>query len=71
MAVREAHPQALAPRSASVAARHVCGGPRLVDKDQVLGSEIELASEPGPALLQDVGPLLLDRVPGLFFRVMA
>jgi hypothetical protein len=29
-----------------------------------------LAVEPGPALVQDVGAVLLDRVPGLFLRVM-
>lgn len=46
-----------------------CGGRGLVDEHEALGIEIELAVEPGLALLQDVGPLLLGRVRGLFLRV--
>lgn len=40
-------------------------------EDQALESQIELAIEPGPPLLQDVGPVLPHRVAGLFLRVMA
>ncbi|MGB3795398.1 MAG: hypothetical protein WA957_03745 [Alteraurantiacibacter sp.] len=34
--------------------------------DQAFGSKIELTIESGPALFQDVGPVLLDRAPGLY-----
>ncbi len=68
---RNADPQALTARSAAVTARHVGGGPGLVDEDQALGVEIELPFEPGLALLRDVGAALLGRVRGLFLRVMA
>jgi hypothetical protein len=70
MAVRETHPQPLAFRAAAVTARHVRGGPGFVDKDEAFGFEIDLAIEPMPALPQDVGTVLLDRVPGLFLRVI-
>ncbi len=53
-----------------MAAGHVGGSPRLVDEDQALRIEIELVIEPALALPQDVGPVLLDRVPGLFLRVI-
>ena len=36
----------------------------------MVGVEVELALEPGPTLVQDVGPLLLGGVRGLFLRVM-
>jgi len=49
-----------------MAAGHVGGGPRLVDEDEALGLQIELAIEPAPPLAQDVGTVLLDRVPGLY-----
>lgn len=39
---------------------------RLLDKDQALRIEIELAVEPALPLPQDVGPVLFDHVPGLF-----
>jgi len=66
MSVREAHPQPLALRAAAMAAGHVGGGPGLVDEDEALGFEVELAVEPVLALPQDVGTVLLDRVPGLY-----
>jgi hypothetical protein len=53
-----------------VAAGHVGGSPRLIDEDQALGIEIDLAVKPALPLPQDVGPVLLDRVPGLFLRVI-
>jgi hypothetical protein len=51
-------------------AGHVGGSPRLVNEDQALRLQIELIIEPVPALPQDVGTVLLDRVPGLFLRVI-
>jgi hypothetical protein len=68
--VREAHPQALALGTAAMAAGHVGGRPGLVDKHEALRLQIELAVEPVSALSQDVGTVLLDRVPGLFLRVI-
>jgi hypothetical protein len=53
-----------------MAAGHVGGGPGLIDEDQTLRIEVELVVEPAPPLPQDVGPVLLDRVPGLFLRVI-
>jgi hypothetical protein len=53
-----------------MAAGHVGGGPSLVDEDEALGFEVDLAIEPVLALSQDVGTVLLDRVPGLFLRVI-
>ena len=66
MPMREAHPQTLAPGAPAMAAGHVGRGPRFVDEDQTLRIEVELPFEPGAALAQDVGPVLLDRVAGLF-----
>jgi hypothetical protein len=54
-----------------MASGHVGGGPRFVDEHQALRIQIKLALEPMSALPQDVGAILLDRVPGLFFRVIA
>src|ERR1700741_2064526 len=70
MPVWKAHAQALASGATAVAAGHVGRRPGLVDEDQARRIEVELAIEPGPALPQDGGPILLDRVPGLFLRVM-
>jgi hypothetical protein len=50
-------------------AGHVRRGPSFVDEDKALGIEIELALEPILASLQNVGPILLTRVCGLFLRV--
>jgi len=69
-ASRLAHPQALASGTAAVAAGHVGCRPRFVDEDEALRVEIQLSLEPGMALLQDVGAVLLKRVAGLFLRVM-
>ena len=71
MSVRNADPQALTARRATVTPRHVGGGPGLVDEDQALGVEIELPVEPGFALLRNIGAALLGSVRGLFLRVMA
>ena len=53
-----------------MAAGHVGRGPGLVDEHEPLGFQIELAVEPIMPLLQDVGPVLLDRMARLFLRVM-
>jgi transposase len=53
-----------------MAAGHVGGGPGLVDEDEAFGFEVDLAVEPMLPLPQDVGTVLLDRVPGLFLRVI-
>jgi len=47
-------------------ARHVGGGPRLVDEDELSWIEVQLFIEPALALLQDVGTALLYRVASLF-----
>lgn len=49
-----------------MAADHVSGGPGLVDEDEALGFEVDLAIEPVLALPQDVGTVMLDRGSGLF-----
>ena len=69
VAVRNRHPQAFTPGAAPLGACHVRRGPRLVYEDEPRGIEIGLRFEPRPTLLQDVGPILLDRVAGLFLRV--
>jgi len=50
----------------TMATGHVGGGPRLIDEHEAFRCQIELALEPVLALPQDVGAVLLDRVPGLF-----
>ena len=49
---------------------HLGGNGCLVDEHQPLGVEVNLAVEPGPSALQDVGAVLLCRVAGLFLRVI-
>ncbi|GAA5263619.1 hypothetical protein ACOSOMT5_P0039 [Acidiphilium sp. MT5] len=46
------------------------GGPGLVDKDEAIRVQIELAIEPVLALLQDIGAVLLGSAASLFLRVM-
>ncbi len=53
-----------------MAAGHVRGGPRLIDEHEPFGFQVELAVKPVPTLAQDIGAVLLDRVPGLFLRVI-
>ena len=69
MPVRHAHPQPLATPTAAVASGHVGAGPTLVHEDQPVGIKIDLALEPIPTLLQDIGTVLLGGVRGLFLRV--
>ena len=63
--------QPLAARTSAMTARHVGRGPGLVDEDEALGIEVELAVEPLLPPLQDVGAVLFARVRGLFLRVIA
>jgi hypothetical protein len=53
-----------------VQAGHRGGCPGLVEEDEPLGIEIELALEPGEPLREDVGAILLGRMRGLFFSVI-
>lgn len=59
--------QTLAPGRPSVPPRHAGGRSGLVDEHQAVGIKVELALEPGPVPAQDVGPVFLGRVEGLFF----
>jgi len=68
--MREAHPQPFAFQASSMTAGHVRCGPGLIDEYEAFGFEVDLTVEPVPALSQDVGTVLLDRVAGLFLRVM-
>lgn len=70
MPVRDAHPQPLAARRAAMAARHLGGGPGLVDEHQPLGVEVRLALEPGLPAAQEVGTVLLGCALGLFLSVI-
>lgn len=70
MAVRHGGPAALAARRPAVESRELGGGADLVDEDQPLGIEVELAFEPGLARRLDVAALLLSRVRGVFLSVM-
>ncbi|CIW59712.1 Uncharacterised protein [Streptococcus pneumoniae] len=70
VAVRHAGPQTLTAWGAAVPAGHLGGGPRLVDEHQPGRVEIELALEPGPPTLQDVGTALFVRVRRLFLSVI-
>lgn len=70
MAVRNGCPASFAPQAASAQPRHLCGCRGLIDEDQPLGVEIELAIEPGSAAAQDVGALLFGGVLRLFLNVM-
>ncbi len=67
MAMRNERPQALAAAASTMAAGHVGGGPGFIDEDKPVGIEVELSREPGAALLQDIGAVLLGRMGGLFF----
>lgn len=69
VAVRHRHAQALAARAAAVSPGHVRAGPAFVDEHQALRVEVDLPLEPGLAPAQDVWPVLLGCMCGLFFRV--
>ena len=70
VSVRDRGAQALAAGGSAVKAGHLGRGTRLVDEHQALGVQVELALEPGAATPQDVGTILLRRMPGLFFSVI-
>lgn len=70
MAVGNGRPASLATWRSPSQPRHLCGRGGLVDEDQSLGFEVELAVEPGYAAAQDIGTLLLGGVRRLFLNVM-
>ncbi len=70
MPVRHTRAQPLAASASAVLARHVGRRPGFVDEDEPVGVEIESPLEPVPATAQDVGPVLLGGVRGLFLRVI-
>ena len=59
MSVRNGGPQATSPRSSAVQPRHLGGGAGLVDEDQPLRIEVQLAVEPCTTPRKDIGTLLL------------
>ena len=61
VAVGNADAQAFAAAAAGVGPSHLGRSPGLVDEDQTLGIEFELAFEPRLTPLQDVGAILLGR----------
>ncbi len=66
MSVREGGAQPLTSGGAVVEAGHLGRGSRLVDEDQPCRVEIELALEPVMTALEDVGTILLRRMPRLY-----
>ena len=66
VAVRHGGPAARAAAGATAQSRHLCRGAGLVDEDQRVGIEIELAVEPFLPGSKDVLALLLGGVRGLF-----
>ena len=68
--MRHRGPTALATGRAAVATRHLGRGAGLVDEDQLLGVQIELAVEPGLACVLHVGALLLSGIRRLFLSVI-
>mgnify|MGYP000877088408 CR=1 FL=1 len=68
--MRHGRTQPLAAQTPPVAARHIGGGPGLIDEDQPRRIEIGLDIEPLLPSRQDVGAILLRRVSGLFFHVI-
>jgi hypothetical protein len=70
MPVRHRSQQPQPAGSAAMTARHVGGGPSLVDEDQVGGIERGLAAHEDPPLLGYVGAILLGGVQARFLSVM-
>jgi hypothetical protein len=60
--VRDRSPQPQAAGTPAIAARHVRGGPSLVDEDQAVGIERGLAADEHPPGLGDIRAVLLGRV---------
>ena len=69
MTVRDRSPQPQAARAPAIAARHVRGGPSLVDEDQAIGVESGLTTDEHTSGLGDIRAVLLGRVQGLFLSV--
>lgn len=69
MAVRNGGAQPPSAPAAPAFAREIGRGAGLVDEDELLGIEVELALKPFEATLQHVRALLLRSVPALFLNV--
>ena len=67
--MRHRSPQAQTASTSAIAARHVRGGPGLVDEDQAIGVERRLAADEHAPGLGDIGAVLLGRVQALFLSV--
>ncbi len=70
MAMGNRRPQSLTAWGAAMGARHVGFRPGLIDEDQPVGVEIDLAVKPVLPFLQDVRAVLFAGVRGLFLRVI-
>ncbi len=66
MPVWDDYAQALAVTRTAVGARHLRGGPGLVDKHEPVWIKVDLAFEPLVASAQDVQPILLRGLVRLF-----
>tara|TARA_R110000787_G_scaffold235764_5_gene342512 strand:+ start:1724 stop:1924 length:201 start_codon:yes stop_codon:yes gene_type:complete len=66
VAVRYSRPASLATLGPPTQPRHFSGCRRLINEDQLLRVEIELAVEPGYAAAQDIGTLLFGGMRRLF-----
>ena len=62
MTVRDRSPQPQAARAPAIAARHVRGGPSLVDEDQAIGVESGLTTDEHAPGLGYIRSVLLGRV---------
>jgi len=69
--MRKAHSQPLTLGATAMTTRHIGGGPGFINEHKAFWFEVDLPVEPALALPQDVGAVLLDRVAGLFLRVIA
>ena len=66
MTMWEPHAQPFTPLTPAVDASHVGRSPSLINEDQVIRVQVEVAFKPGSAFLQNISPVLLDRVPSRF-----
>ena len=71
MAMRNADAQPSSSPAASAFARQIGGGPGFVDENELPRIEVELRPKPSLTLLQDVRPLLLLGMRGLFLNVIS
>ena len=65
----QARPQSLAARRPSIPTGHPGIGPGLIDEYESVRVEIELPLEPRFAPHQDIGTILLGRMPGPFDKL--